>query len=359
MHLDKYFFNDYQSARQAFLAAVGAAGGRLASFRNRCVPSTDTQLFTDVALLGNEEAGNALVLISGTHGVEGFAGSGIQVGLLLAGVTAQLKENTRIIMIHALNPYGFANLRRFNEDNVDLNRNFVDHFLPYPDNDGYDALADSIAPESWTFFSELFSKMRLYRSHLISGRAKFQEAVTSGQYKHPDGLFYGGHFATWSNRILHEIVERYLLQSERVVVVDLHTGLGPYGHGEVILNVREDDPVYERAVSWWGAERVKSTMSGDSVSAHLSGALNQAFPKMLPNAEVTAVGLEFGTLPATAVFDAMRAENWLHHHAGTAHAATTKIKQRLLRAFCPDDDLWRGKVWEEGRFAIEQVLAKL
>ena len=39
-------------------------------------------------------------------------------------------------MIHALNPFGFAHLRRANEDNVDLNRNFVDHEGGnYPEND--------------------------------------------------------------------------------------------------------------------------------------------------------------------------------------------------------------------------------
>ena len=49
-----------------------------------------------------------------------------------------------------INPYGFAWTRRVTEDNVDLNRNFVDHDKPYPRNDGYLAIADAVLPQEWS-----------------------------------------------------------------------------------------------------------------------------------------------------------------------------------------------------------------
>ncbi len=354
-----YFPADYAAARQSFLAAAGDAGATIESFPNPRSGKNDDQLFTDLAMLGPADAENILVLMSGTHGVEGFAGSGVQVGLLREGVADSLGPKTRLVMIHALNPYGFANLRRFNEDNVDLNRNFVDHCGPYPENYEYAQLAEVVAPQSFSSSANFFAMLRIFWYRLRHGDARLQQAVTHGQYSFPQGLFYGGRFATWSNRILHEISKRHLAQASRVAVIDLHTGLGPYAYGEVIVNDPEDGPVYQRAVTWWGEERVKSTVKGESVSSHLSGTVKLAFARMLPDAEVTAVGLEFGTLPPMAVFKAIRAENWLHHHGDVDCPSAAGIKQQLQHAFYPDDDLWKRKVWEQGRLIVEKALANL
>lgn len=359
MQVNQYFSADYQQARRAFVDAALAAGGNVESFLNPASEQGGEQLFTDIALLGPEDAENILVLMSGTHGVEGFGGSGVQVGLLREDISGRLQPNTGLVMIHAVNPYGFANLRRFNEDNVDLNRNFVDHCQSYPENQEYDQLADIIAPRTLSAYTDVSSALSILWYRLRYGSARLQHAVTHGQYSHPQGLFYGGRFATWSNRRLHEIAERYLAGAARVIVIDLHTGLGPYAYGEVILNDPEDAPAYQRAVTWWGEERVKSTIKGESVSAHLSGTVKVAFSRMLPDTEVTAVGLEFGTLPPMDVFKAIRAENWLCHHGGPDHADAIKIKQQLLRAFYPDDELWKCKVWEQGRLVVEQALANL
>ena len=359
MQESQYFSTDYLEARQAFLAAAQFAGAEVESFLNPNSEKEGVQLFTDVALLGPEDAENILLLMSGTHGVEGLGGSGIQVGLMREGLSGGLKPNTRLVMIHAVNPYGFANMRRFNEDNVDLNRNFVDHSGVYPENKEYDQLADLLAPRSFSTLANVFAALQFLWCRLRYGQASLQHAVTQGQYSHPHGLFYGGRFPCWSNRILHAIGERHLLHAARVVVIDLHTGLGPYGYGEVILNDSEDDPAYRRAVTWWGAERVKSTLEGGSVSAHLSGTVRLAFSRMLPDAELTAVGLEFGTLPLMEVFKAIRAENWLYQHGGADHPDAVKIKQQLIRAFYPNDELWKQQVWEQGRLVVEQALANL
>jgi hypothetical protein len=80
---------------------------------------------------------------------------------------------------------------------------------------------------------------------------------------------------------------------------------------------------------------------------------------MLPDAEITAVTLEFGTVEATQVFKALRAENWLHHHGSINHPRAKEIKTELLRVFYPDNDVWKKQVWEQGKEVVEQVLAHL
>ena len=104
---------------------------------------------------------------------------------------------------------------------------------------------------------------------------------------------------------------------------------------------------------------MKSTAGGESVSTHLRGTVKLALPKMLPGVEVTAVSLEFGTVSATKVFRALRAENWLHHYGGSGYPGAEKIKDNLLRAFYPDDPEWKSKVWQQGRGVVEQVLTLL
>ena len=274
------------------------------------------------------------------------------------GIAETLGPNVRLLMIHAINPYGFAFLRRTNEDNVDLNRNFVDHDKPYPVNPGYDKISRVIAPRSISAAANFWMTLRLLWFRLTSGDDELQQAVTQGQYTHPDGLFFGGHSPAWSNRTLRTIAARHIGGAARVVLIDLHTGLGPYGHGEVILGEPEQDPAYLRAVSWWGVERVKSTESGKSVSSHLTGTVKLAFAG-LAGAEVTAVGMEFGTAPTMEVFKSLREENWLHHHVRGNHPEAAKIKQRFMNMFYPDDDTWKRDVWAQGELVVRQALSAL
>ena len=352
-----YFSSDYQEARRKFLEASNAIGAGIESFKNPNSGPEGELLYTDVAVIGPKDAKAILVLGSGTHGVEGFAGSGIQTGLLQQGITSSLKPNMSIVMIHAINPYGFSHLRRFNEDNVDLNRNFAYHTKPYPPNHGYNELANAISPKSISFWSNVKTGFSLFWYRLKNGKNELKVAISSGQYTHPQGLFYGGQSEAWSNKTIRTIVNRYLSNAERVVVVDFHTGLGPYGYGAVLFHEKEDSTVYKRAVKCWGG-RVQNT-SGESISVPLQAALKLVFPRMLPDAEVTAVSLEFGTLPAMKVFWALRAENWLHHHGGKGHPDAKRIKDNLLRAFYPDTEDWKSKVWKQGKEVVEQALVHL
>lgn len=359
MGAPRYFSSSYQEARQKFLDAALAAGGNIDSFQNPHPGPRGEPLFMDAVFVGGGDAKRILVVISGTHGVEGFAGSGIQTGLLQDGIASRLPAGLGLLMIHAMNPYGMAHLRRFTEDNVDLNRNFRDHVEPYPRNFSYEQLADVIAPQSLSFWSEVVSWSRLLWYRVTAGQAASQAAVSGGQYSHPDGLFFGGTFATWSNTTVRSIVRRYLSSASQVVVVDVHTGLGAFGAAEVILNVPEDSPEYHRALAIWGPALVKTTVTGQSVSAHLEASLKLAIPEMLPGAEVTAVSLEFGTLPPMEVLKALRAENWLHHHGGMGHPKARELKGCLLRAFHPESEEWNASVWSQGRQVVERALASL
>lgn len=354
----QYFSSTYALARKKFLSAAQSADAELITFENPVKGVEGEGLFTDVALLGDASAPSILVLCSGTHGVEGYCGSAIQTGLLRDGIADQLPADVRIVMIHALNPYGFSHLRRFNEDNVDLNRNFIDHQGAHPQNPAYDALYGSINPRADSRLQRDIAFLRLLLERLIKGKKTLKVAIAEGQYTHPTGLFYGGTFETWSNSTLRTIAERHLTGAQRVAFVDIHTGLGPFGHAELICRFPPESKPYQRMASWWGA-RVTPAQVSKAASASLTGTTTIAVAKMLLETEVTAVTLEFGTVGPIKVLRAMQAENWLHHHGGVSGGNASLIKPRMKQVYYPETDEWKRRVWEQGQLVAGQAIAGL
>ena len=70
----KYFSDSCQAAREKFLQAAQEAGADIESFQNPHRGPQGEALFMDVAIIGSKHAKDYLILGSGTHGVEGFAG---------------------------------------------------------------------------------------------------------------------------------------------------------------------------------------------------------------------------------------------------------------------------------------------
>ena len=71
------FSESYAEARPKFCSAAAAAGGALRSWLNpKARGPAGEALYLDTARFGADDATNMLVLIAGTHGVEGHCGSG-------------------------------------------------------------------------------------------------------------------------------------------------------------------------------------------------------------------------------------------------------------------------------------------
>lgn len=354
----RFFSADYQEAREKFLAAAEAAGAVVDSARNPHPGPDGKALFTDVALLGPGEAERCLVVQSGTHGGEGFAGSAIQTALLEDAALGQLISSVRLVLIHAINPWGFAHLRRTNEDNVDLNRNFVDRAKPYPANPGYERLAPIFEPSRLSPFTRLTRVVRLLGYGATHGAKALQYAVTGGQYSHPQGLFFGGHFDVWSNKVFRRILSEHVAGTQEVAFIDLHTGLGASGHAEMIVIEPVGSPDYRRALDWWG-DRVKSTKADESLSADVTGTLKSAVTEALQGSTVTAGTLEIGTLSSYAVLEALIEENWLHHHVEPDDPRFPIMKAAFRKAFVTETDEWQRAVLSHGREVILQAFAGL
>ena len=352
------FSPSYARARARFLEVARAAGAELEAHAHPMRGRDGEELAVDVARDGASGASRLLVVSSAVHGVEGFCGSGVQTFAL---ADERLRAHARskgvtVLHVHATNPYGFAHTRRVTQENVDLNRNFRDHAVPPPANDGYVALHPLLLPERWP--PGVRNTARLLWQRVRLGKREMQQAVSSGQYERPDGLFYGGVEPTWSNTTMRAIARAHARGAAHVAWIDLHTGLGPKGFGERILSANDDPRGAAAARAIWGAE-VKALFEGSSVSARLTGMMVAAMREECADARFDAITIEYGTRPIREVLDALRGDHWLHLHPGAPDALARAIRRRTLEAFFVDEDRWKEAIVDQARAAMTQAIDAL
>lgn len=354
--VDELFPSDYQGGRRRFLALAADAGYSITSYvHDSARGSSGEELACDVARAGPAQPSTVLLISSGTHGVEGFCGSGCQAALLQSGMPRALPASTAVVLVHAVNPYGFARLRRTNEDNVDLNRNFVDHGVEHP-NPAYEEIHPWLVPAEWEGPAREQADAAIARYIETRGLRTFQAAMTGGQYSHPDGLFYGGRKPAWSNHTWRRILREHCASARQVVGIDLHTGLGPSGVGEAICVT--DEPEFRRAKEWFGDD-VKWTGGGDSVSAQVGGSLVHGAHEELGAGRLTMIGLEYGTHPIPVTMNSLRAETWLEARGDVDSPQGRRIKQALLDAFYVNEAEWKRAVVARLVGIVEHVQGRL
>ncbi len=353
-----HFAANYAEARVGFLAAAARRSLAVETAINPLKGAQGEELACDAVVLGPADAPSLLILTSGTHGVEGFCGSGCQRALLDDDDMVRRLDagKVAVLLVHAVNPYGFSHLRRVNEDNVDMNRNFRDFTNAKELNPAYAEVHRLLLPQEWpptdANRADIFACMKKM------GAAPFQSAVSAGQQTFRDGLFYCGAQPAWSNRTLRSLVHRHGAARKRIGWIDLHTGLGPYGHGEKIFAGANDAAELARTRAWWGAD-IMSYYEGKSASIEVQGSMVKSVYDECPHAEVTGMGLEYGTIPFEAILHALRGDHWLAIHPDADAGKRATIKRAILEAFYIDADDWKGMVLGQARTAVLQAVLAL
>src|SRR5262249_12016820 len=181
---------------------------------------------------------------SGLHGVEGFAGSAIQLQLLQNVPT--LSSGMTLVIAHVLNPYGMAWLRRVNENNVDLNRNFREDRAYRGAPPAYASLDGFLNPRTPPAADFYFVKAAWLV--LRYGMAALKQSVVGGQYEFPKGLFFGGKQMEDGPTQYASFVAQRLGGAEKAIVIAVHTGLGKFGKDLLV----GDSPEYARSRGFAG-----------------------------------------------------------------------------------------------------------
>ena len=357
MDAPSFFSGSYAQAREKFIAACLARELKVDSRKNTNVKGVAGEdLYMDIAQIGHPNAAKTLFLMSGTHGVEGYCGSGAQIGFLTTGWFSDLPADTKVVLVHAMNPFGFSHDRRVNEDNVDLNRNFMNFSVDELPVSEYANIHAHVLPEEWEGPAKKEANAALAAFIEQHGAKAFQAAVSGGQYSHKDGIFYGGRQPTWSNTTFRSVLVDYASDARLVGFVDFHTGLGPYGYGELISLGSDDQKAC--AYRWYG-DQVTDPDKGTSSSASLVGTVGHGVAEMLPDAAIAFIGLEYGTRDINTVLTALRGDNWLYHKGVVDSDLGRRIKSEIRDAFYPEYDDWKTQVWDRACEVVSLALKGL
>lgn len=349
-----YYSPDFATAQRRFREAANAAGAEWESLPLAARGPDGEPLAIDVAWLGTRQPRRILLHTTGLHGIEGFAGSAVQLCLLAH--RPKPPDDAALVFMHVLNPYGMAWLRRFNENNVDLNRNFLapgESFTGVAD--AYRVLNGLLNPPTPPRSRDLFL-LRAGAYVARYGFARLKQAIAEGQYEYPQGLFFGGKQGEPTAEAVIAWSRRWLAGAERVFVIDVHTGLGPWGQDSLLTHYPPGSERVERLSQRWG--RRVHAWSPSGVAYKIRGGFLETLERELAPADVTTICQEFGAYRPLQTLYALREENRLHHW-GNARQLDHSAKRRLLEVFCPCDPNWRRQIVQRGEALFQDVLMDL
>jgi Protein of unknown function (DUF2817) len=346
----------YSAAQERLLAQIEHA--RFAQIQHKAYPCPGKTpegepLITDTFWLGSKNATKVLVLLAGTHGVESFAGSAVELDHinLLARGQIVLASDTAVLIVHALTPWGYAWLRRCDEDGVDLNRNAVDFSEPLPGNSTYSEFRKALYTANNEQRKIVFAEFE--RQH---GRNELEMAISGGQYTDPTWPFYGGKKSAHGRLVTEDLIQQYKLHERDLAVIDLHSGLGPYGYGEIICDHNPTSPGVRVAQNWYG-DSVTLPALGTSSSVPKIGLMDYIWHDIM-NDRSCYVTLEFGTYPTDQLFEVLLRDHQLW--AQPDNLPERLEHSKLMRQhFCPNDVAWKAMVLFRARQVIALALQGL
>lgn len=330
---------DYFESRDRFLRQTAALHAHVESHEIEARGPGNRALHVDIALIGSRYPRNVIFHLNGVHGVEAFVGAAIQFELMRA--VPKLGNDSALVLVHCLNPYGMAHLQRTTAGNVDLIRNFI------PDGgqwggtpSGYAALDHLINPQAagipLGFYPRIVGRI------LRHGFGALKTDLLRGQYDNPAGLFYGGAKREQETEILRSYINRNIAGADRVFGIDVHSGMGTYAKQTLFIEHEPQRVRFSLLQHLLDHRLTPPPPDYKSPEKETRGAVCDEVPKLFPNAQVDWILQEFGTYNPLRVLAAMRQENFLRHHGSPAERE--RAAQDFRRTFVPDDLRWRDAI---------------
>jgi hypothetical protein len=343
-----FYSDSYTSSRARFLTEAKRIGAQLYALPVPSkTPVDGTALAIDIAVIGDINADKHLVYTAGTHGIEGFVGSAIQLGIL--NRIQRAPHGHTLIMVHCLNPWGMYNFRRTNEQNVDLNRNWrLPDAAISPAPPHYEELRSLLIPEAPGSFAAFTLKALSKVAKL--GFPAVKQAVTGGQYLDANGLFFGGYKVQPELELFGNWAKENLSKSKWIIAIDIHSGLGRFGDYTLLVDHQIGSSEHSRIIDIFGSEKVHGPDPRLGISYKTSGSAGNLLPHLLPQTRVDQVVHEFGTLHPFKVLHALVQENFYYHsNLVTKTGGIGRPGARILKdTFCPNSDLWRRNAVSNG-----------
>ena len=363
------FYSSYEEIRAHLQELTADLGVEISSH----AINADDGLYIDAFYLPSTgEKTNLVVLTTGVHGMEGYIGS-VMLDVFFQEVYPTLDTaDTGVLVVANVNPYGMKYFRRYNENNVDLNRNFI---LDWEDfdlstNKNYPQVESFLGPQKPirnAFWHEAGFYLHLAKEAVTVGADTVSDALLGGQYEYPEGVYYGGNGDEASTVYLKDVFSQCLHGSyENIVHIDIHSGYGPR-YNMVIFNSVYETMTEAESQAAFGYDYI---IAHDSDAFYATTGDTTDFFYRLSEQEQTGTDLfstcfEFGTI-GDSFMDSITSlkytvdENRQHWYPSEDEVAAEIVHQRYLELFYPTEKEWREKAVEDFTNAAKGVLnAKL
>lgn len=370
----EYFFNSYDEIRLHLEERVAKLrnDGVAVEVSEYAVDESDNLYIDNIYLPSTAEKENLIVLTTGVHGMEGYIGS-VMLDVFFEEIYPDIDiAKTGILVVANVNPYGMKYMRRYNENNVDLNRNFIidwDNF-DMSSNKDYPEVKEFLQPEGKignAFWHEAGFFLNLAKEALTKGADKVSDALLTGQYEYPQGVYYGGNGDEISTAYLKGVFSNCLDgEYENIVHIDIHSGYGPR-YNMVIFNSVYETMTEAETKKAFGYDYV---ISHDSESFYATtGDTTDYFYRLAESKntdkELFSTCFEFGTIGDSFIDSILSLkytvdENRQHWYPTENKVAGEVVKENYNELFYPTEKEWREKTVADFKTATEGVLnAKL
>lgn len=363
------FFNSYEDIRTHLQELTADLGVEISS---HAINADDGLYIDSFYLPSTGEKTNLVVLTTGVHGIEGYIGS-VMLDVFFREVYPTLDDaNTGVLVVANVNPYGMKYFRRYNENNVDLNRNFIldwDTFdlssnKEYPKVDTFLGPTGKIGNALW---HEAGFYLSLGKTAVTDGAGTISDALLTGQYQYPQGVYYGGTGDEASTVYLKDVFSQCLDSPyENIVHIDIHSGYGPR-YNMVIFNSVFETMNEAESQAAFGYDYI---IAYDSESFYATtGDTTDFFYRLAQQkqreTDLFSTCFEFGTI-GDAFFDTILSlkytvdENRNHWYPTDNPTSARIIHENYMELFYPTETAWREKTVEDFKTATLGVLnAKL
>jgi len=367
--MDSLFPDTYESSRARFLRDVERIRPLWPSSRLESHPLAN---FPDLSidwLWAEPRVKENLVFIStAEHGIEGYVGSAMLKIFMDEFAPRLHPENTGLLLVHTINPWGMKNRLRGNPNNVDLNRNFVfDGNYSPAINPAYDELRWLLEPappvgapalEKLGFIGKVVKGLATY------GQAKIQAATLLGQHRHPKGVYFGGKEQQEETGVIMGLFRQALEHYQNIVQIDIHTGYGPRYQMTVLIPSNDTTLTSEQAKERFRYPLVEKVDAAEFYA--ISGDQCETFVRLrdaeFPERKLLAGGFEFGTfgnsLPALIrSLHISVLENQLRQFGARNESNASAVHVEYGELFFPAEQKWRDKAVIDGRQAFDGILS--
>jgi hypothetical protein len=335
---------------------------------------TDKDLTIDYGFFsrGNDRL---VVIQSGIHGSEAIPGAAVQELVLKEYLTRLLDRNFDVFLIHGLNPYGFKYIRRTDEFNVNLNRNFTVDARGYDtQNPDYERLRGLFEPTGAVhdvWLSALGIHARFIGRVIGDGfsATPLTIGLDSGQYLHSKGMNYGGRSPAQQVSFLTSALGPVMARPYReILFLDFHTGLGRNGELAIIEGIHPPSKLLGEFTQLMGHHEQDGIVihsGNDAGFFPTSGDVIDFVPSLVNPSDprVLALTMEYGTMGIDTISQLRSAsrmilENRTHFYpcAKNDGAPCAEIREDFRTLFSPPDNAWRLKAMREADLTFSRLL---